>query len=79
MVSNVEASANSDAKAVRELLVKQVYSPVRWEESVSAMSDEGVDRFVEIGPGKVLSGLIKRIVKGVSLQNMGKVEDLKGY
>lgn len=79
VVSNVEASANSDAKAVRELLVKQVYSPVRWEESVSAMSDEGVDRFVEIGPGKVLSGLIKRIVKGVSLQNMGKVEDLKGF
>lgn len=77
VVSNVEAKANSDVDAVRQLLVKQVYSPVRWEESVRNMVDAGVDRFIEIGPGKVLSGLIKRIAKGVSIQNVGTVDDLK--
>lgn len=79
VVSNVNAIANSDAQAVRDLLVKQVYSPVRWEESILAMTDAGVERFVEIGPGKVLAGLIKRIAKGMAIQNVGTVADLKAF
>lgn len=77
VVSNVEASANRDAGAIRDLLVRQVYSPVRWEASVKTMTDAGVERFVEIGPGKVLAGLIKRIAKGRCIQNVGSVDDLK--
>lgn len=79
VVSNVEATANSDANAIRSLLVRQVYCPVRWEESVLAMVNSGVERFVEIGPAKVLAGLIKRIAKGTTIQNVGNVDDLKAF
>lgn len=79
VISNVEATPNRKAGAVRDLLVKQVYSPVRWEESVRTMTAEGVDRFIEIGPGKVLSGLIKRIARGSKIQNIGTVDDLKSF
>ena len=70
VVTNVEASPNSDAERVKDLLVTQVSSPVRWEESVGTMVDLGVDRFIELGPGKVLGGLIKRIAKGAAVQNL---------
>jgi [acyl-carrier-protein] S-malonyltransferase len=75
VVSNVEATPNMDALRLKDLLVRQVSSPVRWDESVANMAQSGIERFVEIGPGKVLCGLIKRIVKGTSLQN---VEDAAG-
>lgn len=75
VVSNVEAAPNMDALRLKNLLVRQVSSPVRWDESVANMAQAGVDRFVEIGPGKVLCGLIKRIVKGAAVQN---VEDSAG-
>ena len=73
VVTNVEANANQDAGRIKELLVRQVSAPVRWDESVTSMASSGVSRFVEIGPGKVLCGLIKRIAKGSETQN---VEDL---
>ncbi len=75
VVTNVEASPNQKASRVRDLLVAQVSAPVRWDESVTRMAELGVDRFVEIGPGKVLSGLVKRIAKGAAAQS---VEDLSG-
>jgi [acyl-carrier-protein] S-malonyltransferase len=70
VVTNVEAAPNSNAERVKDLLVTQVSSPVRWEESVRTMVELGVDRFVEVGPGKVLGGLIKRIAKGAAVQNI---------
>ncbi len=75
VVTNVEALPNEQADRVRDLLVRQVSAPVRWDESVEKMAALGAERFVEIGPGKVLSGLIKRIVKGVADRN---VEDAAG-
>lgn len=75
VVSNVEAKPNQDSARVKELLVAQVCSPVLWEQSVQEMAALGVDRFIEIGPGKVLSGLVKRISKDVSVAN---VEDTNG-
>ncbi len=77
VVSNVEALPNADAARVMQLLVQQVCAPVRWAESVTNMSELGVERFVEIGPGKVLSGLIKRIAKGTIIQNVDDVASLK--
>ncbi len=59
--SNVDARTHSDPDELRSLLVRQVVSPVRWEESIRAMLDEGIDEFFEIGPGKVLAGLLKRV------------------
>lgn len=75
VVTNVEAAPNGEPSRVKGLLVAQVSAPVRWDESVLKMSALGVDRYIEIGPGKVLSGLIKRIVKGSSVAN---IEDLSG-
>lgn len=77
VVTNVEATPNEDASRVRKLLVGQVSAPVRWEESVLAMAESGVERYIEIGPGKVLSGLIKRIVKGAATVNVEDVAGLK--
>lgn len=70
VVSNVEALPNSDQTRLRELLVAQVSAPVRWDESISRMVADGVERFVEIGAGKVLSGLVKRIEKTASAANV---------
>jgi [acyl-carrier-protein] S-malonyltransferase len=78
VVSNVEATPNSDAERVKELLVAQVSAPVRWEESIRKMVELGTERFIEIGPGKVLAGLIKRIAKGTTVQNVQDVASLKG-
>lgn len=77
VVTNVEASPNNDAGRVRDLLVAQVSAPVRWDESVRKMAELGVERFIEIGPGKVLAGLIKRIAKGAAAQSVEDVASLK--
>ena len=74
VVTNVEAEPNRSEKRVKELLVAQVSSPVRWEESMRKMIDEGIEQVLEIGPGKVLSGLMKRIDSRVET---GNLEDLK--
>ncbi|MBI5484781.1 MAG: ACP S-malonyltransferase [Deltaproteobacteria bacterium] len=76
VVSNVEATANNDKGRVRDLLVRQVCAPVLWEQSVIEMAALGVTRFIEVGPGKVLSGLVKRILKDVATAN---VEDLSTF
>jgi [acyl-carrier-protein] S-malonyltransferase len=77
VISNVEAAPNADACRVKDLLVSQVSSPVRWDESVRAMVGLGVTRFIEIGPGKVLAGLVKRIDKGVEAQSVSDVAGLR--
>lgn len=65
LVSNVDAAIHDDPEAIRELLVRQVINPVLWEDSIRRMLAEGVDEFYEIGPGKVLRGLLKRIDRKV--------------
>lgn len=65
VVSNVTAKAETNATQIQDLLVRQLYSPVLWEQSVREMIDLGVTVFVEIGPGKVLSGLVKKIDRSV--------------
>jgi [acyl-carrier-protein] S-malonyltransferase len=76
VIANVEAAPNQDPARVRELLVKQVSAPVRWQETIASMVELGVDRYVEIGPGKVLSGLAKRMAKGSTIQNVQNVADI---
>lgn len=77
VITNVEAEPNSDRERIRELLVKQVCAPVLWDGSVKKMKELGVNRFIEIGPGKVLSGLIKRIAKDVETANIEDLASLK--
>ena len=77
VVANATALPNSDKSQIKPLLVTQVCAPVLWEQSVMAMAALGVSRFVEIGPGKVLSGLVKRISKEVVIANVGDLDGLK--
>jgi [acyl-carrier-protein] S-malonyltransferase len=76
VVTNVEAAPNRDGTRVKDLLRRQVTAAVRWEESVQALAKMGVTRAVEIGPGKVLSGLVKRIAKEIAVGSVEKPEDL---
>jgi [acyl-carrier-protein] S-malonyltransferase len=75
VVANADAAPNADQGRVKPLLVTQVCAPVLWEQSINAMTDLGVGRFFEIGPGKVLSGLVKRINREVGIAN---IEDSAG-
>ena len=80
LISNVTANEISNTTELKELLIKQIENRVRWRESVINMIDSGVNHFIEIGPGKVLSGLVKRISKEVkidTINNQGDIEDLK--
>ena len=61
VVSNVDAQTHSDPEEIRQLLIRQVVNPVRWEDSMNLMLGEGCTDFYEVGPGKVLKGLLKRI------------------
>lgn len=79
LISNVDASPIGTAHAVRNALVRQVASPVRWVESVQHMINMGVRRFVEVGPGNVLTGLIKRIDSSVELMNVSDVPSIEAF
>jgi [acyl-carrier-protein] S-malonyltransferase len=71
VLPNVEARPNTDIARVAELLVRQVDSPVQWEQTITAMAHAGVTSALEIGPGKVLAGLVKRIDKRISVLSVG--------
>ena len=79
LVANVMASATSDPDEIRRRLVEQVTGSVRWAESMTWLGSHGVTRFVEIGSGKVLSGLVKRIVDGATATSIGTPDDVKAY
>jgi len=70
VVTNVEAAPNAEAERVVPLLLAQVSAPVRWVESVRALAAAGVTRVVELGPGRVLGGLVKRISKDIEVLNV---------
>jgi [acyl-carrier-protein] S-malonyltransferase len=76
IVANVDAKPNSEPGRVKGLLVGQVDGAVRWEESVRFMAGAGVDRALEIGPGKVLAGLARRIAKEVRVLSVGSASAL---
>ena len=79
LIANVSASAVTDPALIRENLVKQVTGAVRWRESVAYMAGQGVTRFVEVGAGKVLAGLVKRIAEGTSALSIGTPADVEAF
>ena len=76
LISNVTGKKIENSSEIKDLLIKQIESRVRWRESVKYMIDNGVNNFVEIGPGKVLSGLIKRIDRNVKVSAINNEEDI---
>jgi [acyl-carrier-protein] S-malonyltransferase len=77
LVTNVEASLNLDSTRVKSLLVEQAVRPVRWEESIQRIKELGCRRVLEIGPGKVLAGLVKRIAPELQVSNFETPQDLE--
>ncbi len=77
VVNNVDVVAAADAAAIKDALVRQLYSPVRWTESIEFLAAQGVDTVIELGAGKVLSGLIKRINKELKTTSVTDVVSLK--
>ena len=77
LISNVTAQEIDDSLLIRDLLIRQIESRVRWRESVNFMIKNGVNNFIELGPGKVLSGLVKRIDKKVKVSAINNEEDIK--
>ena len=77
IISNVTSLEVKDSNLIKDLLIKQIESPVRWRESIIYMIKKGVTKFIEIGPGKVLSGLNKRIDKNVKTLSINEIEDIQ--
>ena len=77
IISNVTSKEENNPNEIKKLLIQQIESPVRWRESVKYMIDNGVKKFIEIGPGKVLSGLIKRIDRSVGIVTVNDINDIK--
>ena len=77
LISNVTANEILNKDELKKLLIKQIESRVRWRESIINMIDKNVNHFIEIGPGKVLSGLIKRINRGVKIDTVNDYNDIK--
>ncbi len=77
IVTNVEAKPTLSKDEIKKLLIRQLYSPVRWVESIRTMASNGATTFIEVGQGKVLSGLIKRIDKGLKTVTIEKPADIE--
>ena len=77
IIANVTASPTNDPAEMKKLLVEQIYSKVRWRESILYMSNQNINEYLEIGPGKVLTGLVKRILPSTSSSSINSIEDIK--
>ena len=78
LISNVTANEVEDQNDIKDLLIKQIENRVRWRESVINMIEKGVNHFIEVGPGKVLSGLVKRINKDVKIDSINSQSEIEG-
>lgn len=77
MINNVDVMAEVEPEKIKLALVRQLYSPVRWTECVELMSEQGVEKLFEVGPGKVLTGLTKRIVKTLDAAAVNDIASLE--
>ena len=77
LVNNVTAEPVKSSNEIKNLLIKQIFSKVRWRESVEYMINKDITDFIEVGPGKVLTGLVKRISDKVSCASINTIEDIK--
>jgi [acyl-carrier-protein] S-malonyltransferase len=76
LITNVDADTETSGEEAREALIRQVSMPVRWEESMRTLIDEGVNTFVEVGPGRVLTGLLRQIERSVATLNVDDEKSL---
>ena len=79
IINNVTACPESDASNIKKLLVKQIFSTVKWRESIIKMQETGVKNFIEIGPGKILNGMVKRTLKDVNCFSINSISDIEKF
>ena len=79
ILNNVTAEPEKKAENIKQLLIKQIYSTVRWRESLINMSKSGVNNFIEIGPGKALTGMVKRTIKNSNCFSINSIDDIKNF
>ena len=77
IISNVKSTPVNNPEEIKKLLIEQIYSKVRWRESIQFMSNNQINEFIEIGPGKVLTGLIKRIAPNTKSFSINSINDIK--
>ncbi len=77
IINNVTAQEEDNPDRIKKLLIDQIFSTVRWRESIINMADKGIKNFVEIGPGKVLTGMVKRTIKGANCFSINSIADIK--
>ena len=77
IINNVTSLPSNNPEIIKSLLVKQIYSKVRWRESILFMANNIIDNFIEIGPGKVLTGLVKRIIPSSNSFCINSIDDMK--
>ena len=77
VINNVTATPEKNPEILKKLLVEQIFSSERWRESIIKMSEANVKNFVEIGPGKALSGMVKRTIKGANCFSINSITDIK--
>ena len=79
IISNVNAKPQTNSDNIKSLLIQQIEKPVKWRESINYMIGSGINKFIEIGPGKVLSGLIKRIDRNVKINHINNLLDIRNW
>ena len=79
VINNVKAEVEKDPIAIKKLLIDQIFSTVKWRESLIYMSKKGITNFIEIGPGKVLTGMVKRTIKDANCFSINSIDDIKKY
>ena len=77
IINNVTATPENDSRKIKKLLIEQIFSTVKWRQSILNMSENGVQNFIEIGPGKVLTGMVKRTVKEANCFSINSIADIK--
>jgi [acyl-carrier-protein] S-malonyltransferase len=78
VINNVDVATLTDSAAIKDALVRQLHSPVRWVETIEAMNTDKIDTLIECGPGKVLAGLVKRIAPQISCPTTHDLKSLQG-
>jgi len=76
-VSNVTSKPENNSDNIKKLLIEQIYSTVRWRESIININGENITDFIEIGPGKVLTGMVKRTLKNINCFSINSIDDIK--
>ena len=79
IINNVTATVENDSNITKTLLIEQIFSTVKWRESIIKMSENGISNYIEIGPGKVLSGMVKRTVKDANCFSINSIADIKNF